>query len=289
MRSGEQPTFLRDTARRMKWIAGAAITLAVGMIVAAFFVVEVCDQQLASTGSVVTVCRHPSVTDPPIVAVGAVVLALLGVFFSEVSGFGLTLRREVEAAKDTAEKAARDVREAQRSILATREQLREELRQAMTTALRADDSVDSHASRAGGTLPRSGRNIPITQERIAQLQRLASFPTNDELLEARGVVSELTDGGLATLYRLADDMMLSIEMGRRIGQSVATLDAAEELDRLGLIHLAPNYPDDPGFVTLSERGENVARLLTAQGKKPRELADLEERIGRAVASEQPTF
>jgi hypothetical protein len=78
-------------------------------------------------------------------------------------------------------------------------------------------------------------------------------------------------------------------MGRRIGQSGATLESRDELERAGLIRPAPNYPDDEGFVTLSETGESVGRLLTAQGNAPSKLAGIQPRIDKAIASQQREF
>jgi hypothetical protein len=73
--------------------------------IVAFFAVDVCDQQLSSNGRAVEVCRHLQASDPPVIAVALVVLAALGVFFTEISGFGLTLKREVKEASKKDEAA----------------------------------------------------------------------------------------------------------------------------------------------------------------------------------------
>ncbi|WP_042373060.1 hypothetical protein [Streptacidiphilus neutrinimicus] len=101
----------RRVIRPFEWVAALLVVLAAGAAIAMFFTQEVCDQQLAATGSVVTVCRHPQMTDPPMVIFGLVILVLLGVFFSEVSGFGITLKRQVEEARSTAQEAIRETRQ----------------------------------------------------------------------------------------------------------------------------------------------------------------------------------
>ncbi|MGW4568630.1 hypothetical protein ACWEN3_41875 [Streptomyces sp. NPDC004561] len=79
-----------------QWVAAALGVLAACAAVAMFFGTQVCNQQTVSNGRVVEVCRHPEMTDPPMVVLGLLMLVLLGAFFSEVSGFGITLKRQVE-------------------------------------------------------------------------------------------------------------------------------------------------------------------------------------------------
>ena len=277
-------TTARDKLDWLKWVAGSAVLTGIVIIVAAFFTVKVCEPQLTATGSVVTVCRHLNMTDPPIIAFGAVIVALLGVFYSEISGFGFTLKRSVEDARATAEEAAREAKSASQSVTELRERLRAELAEAVQ-----GNAKDFSGIEAGPQVPRRGRNIRITAERIAQLDRLSTYPSEGELMESARIMRNLSDKALQVLYNLADDIIFSIEMGRRIGQSGATLESSDELERAGLIRPAPNYPDDEGFVTLSETGESVGRLLTAQGNLPSELAGIQPRIGKAIASQQPQF
>jgi hypothetical protein len=89
-----------------KILIAAGICVLLGGAIVAFFAVDVCDQQLSNGGSAVKVCRHLQTTDPPVLALALVVLAALGgVFFTEVSGFGVTLKREVKEAKESARAA----------------------------------------------------------------------------------------------------------------------------------------------------------------------------------------
>jgi hypothetical protein len=109
--SGDEP----EASQVTRWArvgAGAIVLAGVVAAVLTFRSVEVCDDEASDSGTVVQVCRHLELTDPPVVAIGLLVLAGLGAFFSEISGLGFTLKREVRKATDTAEKALRVGRKA---------------------------------------------------------------------------------------------------------------------------------------------------------------------------------
>src|SRR6266851_10129823 len=89
----------------VRWTAAIGIGGVLAAAIVVFFSVDVCDQQLSSKGTAVKVCRHLQASDPPVIAVALVVLAALGVFFTEISGFGFTLKREVREATKKAEEA----------------------------------------------------------------------------------------------------------------------------------------------------------------------------------------
>jgi len=98
------------------------ITAILAAILITFTYARVCNQEVTSTGKIVETCRHLQITDPPMVAAGLVVFALLGVFYTEISGFGLSLRREVARATDKAEQAttvAEDARQKAQSAQST--------------------------------------------------------------------------------------------------------------------------------------------------------------------------
>ncbi len=132
--------------KTVQWVAGSIAVVAVAHVAVAFFTVDVCDQQLAGSGAVVTICRHPQMSDPPIAALGVLVLAALGFFFTEISGFGFTLKRTVEAAAQTAQDAARVADEARESIkdieVDVREGVGEALSKASAPASRSLDDLD---------------------------------------------------------------------------------------------------------------------------------------------------
>ena len=109
-----------DTSR-VRWLAGVAAAVIVVALSILFLTFEVCEEQLATAGDdpgPVEVCRSLEVTDPLVVGAGVVLLALAGVFFNEVSGFGFTLKREVREAKAAAQ-TARDEASATRDAVAT--------------------------------------------------------------------------------------------------------------------------------------------------------------------------
>ena len=92
--------------RRTRYIAGGLIVAALVALASAYFGIRVCDQKQAAGGSrVVSVCRHLDATDPPVIALGIVVLVCLGMFYSEISGFGVSLKRQVQEAAEVAKSA----------------------------------------------------------------------------------------------------------------------------------------------------------------------------------------
>lgn len=99
---------------RAVWQVLAAVVAAavLGGTVFAFATVRVCDQEVTNAGTVVSVCRHLQATDPPMVAAGLVLLVALGTFFTEISGFGISLKREVQEVRRTAEEAHEEASEA---------------------------------------------------------------------------------------------------------------------------------------------------------------------------------
>lgn len=150
-----------------------------------------------------------------------------------------------------------------------------------------DAPVAQHRGATVADSPGVLQGVPITPDRMVHLERPQSYPTtHDELAQAVDAVQALSDTALSSLYSLADDMLFSIEFGRRIGQSGRTLPARDELDKHGFIEAATNYPDDSGFITLSIKGEGVGRILTAEGKAPAEFASILERIKRVVEAER---
>lgn len=101
----DQPAPDDSVRGAVRWLISVCIALIVVGSVVAFLLIEVCDDQVTSNGNVVRVCRHLGTADPPAVAVGIILLALLSVFFTEISGFGITLKREVREATKVAQTA----------------------------------------------------------------------------------------------------------------------------------------------------------------------------------------
>jgi hypothetical protein len=107
--SGKPPVSLTEETKRrrklVRWVAGVGVAVLLLASVGAFFQVHVCDQQVTSKGQVVRVCRHLQASDPPVIAVAIALLAGLSVFFTEISGLGITLKRQVTEAAATANEA----------------------------------------------------------------------------------------------------------------------------------------------------------------------------------------
>lgn len=125
----------------------------------------------------------------------------------------------------------------------------------------------------------------MTVERSEALQRMQTYPSSSEEFQtAIHSLRELSPEALKGLHALADDVVFSIEFGRRVGQLRSTVDGIEELDREGLVAPAPDYPAsaEGQAVTLSPKGESLGRLLTARGDAPPELADDLRRLRLAV-------
>jgi hypothetical protein len=116
---------LSSASNRTVRITAIAIIAAVVLVTPVVFsYVRVCNQEVTDTGKIVEVCRHLDATDPPMIAAGLVVIALLGVFYTEISGFGLSLKRDVARAANKAEQAtnvAEDARQAAQSARSTAE------------------------------------------------------------------------------------------------------------------------------------------------------------------------
>lgn len=97
----------RGVVRLRSWIAkveprerlGGVLVLVGAVCVVGFFVgFDVCEQQVTNSGAVVSVCRYPQLTDPPIAAFGLVMVVGLGLIFAEVSWLGISLKRKVDEA-----------------------------------------------------------------------------------------------------------------------------------------------------------------------------------------------
>jgi hypothetical protein len=81
----------------VRWAAAGAIGAALIGGLTLYYTTKVCNQGLTSGGSVVEICRNLQASDPPMVACGLVALVALTAFFSEITGFGVSLKRQVRA------------------------------------------------------------------------------------------------------------------------------------------------------------------------------------------------
>lgn len=89
-----------ETRPRTQLIAGVVIVAVVLLMFALYLGLRVCDDEVTSAGKVVKACRHLQATDAPFLALGGILLVALGAFFTEISVFGFTVKRELEAVKE---------------------------------------------------------------------------------------------------------------------------------------------------------------------------------------------
>lgn len=127
----------------------AVLVIVAGVVVAviAFSHDTVCNQQLTAAGKTVAVCRHLEITDPPVIVGGLVVLAALGAFFPEISGFGLSLKRDVADAKDAAQSAEKAAESASRASKAA-EQVAKDAETASVSAKQAAKLAEQTSEQA---------------------------------------------------------------------------------------------------------------------------------------------
>lgn len=99
--------------RRTRIVILVAALVGVVVVSLLFFLVPVCETQLAQNSQPVEVCRHMQLTDPPVVVCGLIVILFLGTFFTEVSAFGFTFKRDVEQLKKRQERIEEKVLDTQ--------------------------------------------------------------------------------------------------------------------------------------------------------------------------------
>ncbi len=169
-----------EPAQVSPWVrVGAGVIVLAGVAVAllTFRYVDVCDDEVSDSDVVVQVCRHLEVTDPPVLAVGIVVLAALGAFFSEISGLGFTLKRDVRKATDTAQAALRKARRAS-GVASNAEQtaeVAEDLsRQAHTAPLAGPSEVDHVIDSLAQQYNEARRKLASGNERTREMTAIVS-------------------------------------------------------------------------------------------------------------------
>lgn len=143
--NGPAPGF--GSAKKV-WAVAGVIAVAVSALYA-FFAVDVCEEQLANTGEAVEICRSMTLTDLPVIVAGVLMLALLGVFYNEVSGFGVTLKRAVGEAKQSADDAKTAAQDAVGAVQEIQQYISTQL---MSAVQQTNVSASQHTSAAGGSV-----------------------------------------------------------------------------------------------------------------------------------------
>jgi hypothetical protein len=109
------------SSKGVRLSAGVVIAGALICAIYLYYSTQVCDQQLTQSGAVVNVCRRLQVADPPVVLIGLVALVALTAFFSEISGFGFSLKRDVQRANKKASIAVSRATSAQSAAQSARQ------------------------------------------------------------------------------------------------------------------------------------------------------------------------
>ena len=113
MRIAEQ-THRQESIRVAAGLGAVAVLVA---LVFSYSKMRICDQQLSNQGSLVPVCRHLQLSDPPIALLSIALLGLIVIAFpvAEISVLGFSLKQRINEAKgvaQAAEEAAKSAGEA---------------------------------------------------------------------------------------------------------------------------------------------------------------------------------
>src|SRR5919204_621638 len=90
--------FTSPVQRLLRILAFVVLLIGLALLVSRSYPKRWCGTELTASGATKNICRDPEVTDPAIVALGVVIIATLGIFYTEISGFGLTFKRRVDEA-----------------------------------------------------------------------------------------------------------------------------------------------------------------------------------------------
>jgi hypothetical protein len=221
--------------RPIEWVAGSAIAVAFTIMVISFFTVDVCDQQVAEGGETVRVCRHLQIDDPPVVVLGLIVLTLLGIFFSEISGFGVTLKRSVETASRMAKEAQEDARQAREEVEETVSEVREGVGEALSRSAGPAHETTSQLGidgRVAGLAARYNElrwTMPSGQARTHEMHRVFNE-----------MVHELRDASDVQL----NSLLASRDRGIRLA-GIAYLNAKPDISYIPALAATALYEDKP--------------------------------------------
>src|SRR5690242_5820257 len=100
------------TVTANQWAGWAFILFGAVFLFMFYLSYTVCEDHVSNSGEVSRVCRHTQISDPPVVAIGLIIITGLGLIFSEVSGFGITLKRQIDRASRDASEAKKQSQEA---------------------------------------------------------------------------------------------------------------------------------------------------------------------------------
>jgi hypothetical protein len=148
--------FTSPAQRLLRILALLVLFIGLALLVSRFYPKRWCGTEVTASGATKNICRDPEVSDPAIVALGVVILAALGVFFTEISGFGLTLKRQVNEADANARESLSQISELQ--------EIRRKVEETQ------DDFADAN-KRTDETFIDLGELNLQTEDRLTQLER----------------------------------------------------------------------------------------------------------------------
>ena len=211
-----------EKERRAQRLAAGGLAVFLVLSVLAFLLWDVCDGTTSAGGEVVQSCRHLEISDPPMVAGGVVMVALLGFLFSEVSGFGISLKSRVREAQHAAG-AATDAALEARGAAASADLLVEYSTSGEEAAPRTIDGGDGsedldhliaryndiRATMPGG----SGRTSAQTEiyRRMTRVVGIDPPPNPERMIAASDGGSRLA--GVAALYSHPDAEQVDVLIG----------------------------------------------------------------------------
>jgi hypothetical protein len=105
--------FTSPLQRLLRTLAFVVFFIGLALLVSRSYPKQWCGTELTDSGATKNICRDPEVTDPAIVALGVVIIATLGIFYTEISGFGLTFKRRVDEADTNARESLSQIGELQ--------------------------------------------------------------------------------------------------------------------------------------------------------------------------------
>lgn len=178
--------------------AGALIALALGAAAVLYYSTEVCDQHLTQAGSVVTLCRKLVITDPPMAALGLIALVALTAFFSEISGFGFSLKREIRSSIKKSNEALSRASSAQHEAHSARQ----------TSEIAQEAALNTTGSRRLSNAPSLGTQIShlISQYNTIRSQEKSSAARTNRLSTIASRMVSALSGAPLDAFPITDYM-----------------------------------------------------------------------------------
>jgi hypothetical protein len=206
----------------------AVLVVATGVVVAvvAFSHDRVCNQQVTARGNTVEVCRHLEATDPPVIVGALVVLAALGAFFNEISGFGLSLKRDVADAKDAA-KSAKEAAASAAQVSRTAKRVAASAKMAAESADSASRKAREVADYAEGAASSAAQAAQVATElsRRSSVDRFGTAP--EQQFDPAQEIRMLADDYNATRRAMPSGAERTSAMTSIVAKMISVLDRVE--------------------------------------------------------------